>query len=261
MPAKLSVIAGFSEGTSYWIEDPVVRIGSDPECDLCLPSSDLAGHALTLEYRDGDYFLHNKSAGSIVVSGKPLPSGNTAKWREGRKVELPGNTVLVLDIDGDPAPSSQPEAPAVFDYSTDEYVDDEEDTRKDSPVDETSSGVKPATVIQLAVIAACVLGGISLIVMKPVVDRYSTAEEDVPDYEAVIREATSEDGEKLNPYMYELLTFAESRLGKNDEEARKTFCRLRDELTSRENTDEAGLSPLEETVLRYVLHRLGELEE
>ena len=53
MSAGIRVDSGVSAGTKYWIDRAVLRIGSDPQCDICLPSTELEPHAVTLEFRDG----------------------------------------------------------------------------------------------------------------------------------------------------------------------------------------------------------------
>ena len=61
MPAGIRVDSGISVGTTHWIERAVLRIGSDPQCDICLPSTELDAHALTLEA--------GMPAGAVICSG------------------------------------------------------------------------------------------------------------------------------------------------------------------------------------------------
>jgi len=81
MPASVRVESGISAGTKYWIDRAVLRVGSDPQCDICLPSAELAPHALTLEFRDGNYRAYNRSSSPVSVGGSLVQPGASAVWR------------------------------------------------------------------------------------------------------------------------------------------------------------------------------------
>src|SRR5262245_60944880 len=63
MPAKIVVKSGAAAKQVFPIEEELVRIGSDPTCELVLPDANLAPHAATLEFLDGNYIVYNRSDG------------------------------------------------------------------------------------------------------------------------------------------------------------------------------------------------------
>jgi len=85
MSAEIIVQSGISAGTRYWIERPVIRIGSDPQADVCLPSSRIAPHALTVEFRDGNYRVHARDrSASVQVNGQLVEPGSAKPFAEPR---------------------------------------------------------------------------------------------------------------------------------------------------------------------------------
>ena len=62
MSASVRIESGIAAGTNYWIDRPVLRMGSDPQCEISLPSAELSPHALTLEFRGGVYRAYNRSS-------------------------------------------------------------------------------------------------------------------------------------------------------------------------------------------------------
>ena len=61
MPAKLVVVSGAAPGSEFPIQQPVFRIGSGAQCEFRLRDPRLAVHAITMEYREDGYLLHNRS--------------------------------------------------------------------------------------------------------------------------------------------------------------------------------------------------------
>src|ERR1700755_1119101 len=101
MSASVRVESGIAAGTNYWVDRPVLRVGSDPQCEICLPSADLSPHALTLEFRGGVYRAYNRGGDPFAVGSTMLQPGGVANWDEGTAVTLPGDLRLVLAFDGD----------------------------------------------------------------------------------------------------------------------------------------------------------------
>src|SRR6478735_2232309 len=109
MSAKIRIESGISAGTSYWIDRPVLRIGSDPQCEFCLPSAELSPHTLTLEFRGGAYRVYNRGTSAVSIGRAVVQPGGAAAWEEGDTAQLPGGLQLVLEVDGDPRPSPRQE--------------------------------------------------------------------------------------------------------------------------------------------------------
>ena len=110
MSASIRIESGIAAGTNYWIDRPVLRIGSDPQCDICLPTAELAPHALTLEFRGGNYRVYNRGTSPVTVGRSTLQAGANGLWNDGDSIVLPGNLQLRLAVDGDPRPSPRPES-------------------------------------------------------------------------------------------------------------------------------------------------------
>jgi hypothetical protein len=104
MPAKIVVKSGAAANTEVVIREEVLRIGSDPSCEVMLPDPGLAPHAATLEFRDGAYIIHNRSDLPIRINAVPLERRTFRKWSVGQDLYLTERVVLRLDIDGDPKP-------------------------------------------------------------------------------------------------------------------------------------------------------------
>src|SRR5262245_4069268 len=99
MSAIIHVQSGIAAGTNYWIDRPVLRIGSDPQCEICVPSAELAAHALTLEYRTGTYRVYNRGAEPISVGATSVARGSATEWRDGQTAILAGDLHLQLEFD------------------------------------------------------------------------------------------------------------------------------------------------------------------
>ena len=108
MSASIRIESGIAAGTNYWIDRPVLRVGSDPQCEICLPTADLAPHALTL----GVPRRNVPRVQPRVVADRPgrdaLQPGAAGVWDDGDMLVLPGDVRLVLAFDGDPASVPSP---------------------------------------------------------------------------------------------------------------------------------------------------------
>ena len=155
MSASVRIESGIAAGTNYWIDRPVLRVGSDPQCEICLPSADLAPHALTLEFRAGVYRAYNRSSEPITLGAAVLQPGAAGAWTDGDSLTLPGNVRLVLAIDGDPRPSPRPESRIEDGFEDDRVATDEAIT---AATPEAAEKAKSKSIMQLAVIGLCVVG-------------------------------------------------------------------------------------------------------
>ncbi len=258
MPANLRVLTGLSAGALFWIERPVIRIGSDPACDVCLPSVALAKHAVTLEFRDGQYLVHNRARQPIGLDGRDLPADGKAPWRGGQSLRLSDDAELQLEIDGDPSPSPKP-----ADLGGEDY---DQDPEEQSLADESAGGSRePAeaakTVFQLAVIAFCVIGSVVLLIYDARKTE-AVATFDVPPFAQIVEQglADPQGGPLLSR-----LQMAEAAMVRDDQDlARTRFAALRDDLVPRQGPAHAPSPPKErsdfvENAYQHVLLRLSEL--
>ena len=97
MSAKIRIESGISAGTNYWVDRPVLRIGSDPQCEICLPSAELSPHALTLEFRGGTYRAYNRGTSAVTIGNATVQPGGVGAWAEDETAHLPGDLRLVLN--------------------------------------------------------------------------------------------------------------------------------------------------------------------
>jgi hypothetical protein len=108
MAAKLVVVSGKQPGAEYWIESEVLRIGSEPPCEIRLPDSGVPAHAATLEFRDDGYAVYNRSDGPLSLDHRPLaPRAAAARWPAGKDLYLSDELALRLVIEGDPTPAKR----------------------------------------------------------------------------------------------------------------------------------------------------------
>lgn len=183
MSAHIRVESGISAGTSYWIDKPVLRVGSDPQCEICLPSADLAAHALTVEFRDGRYRTYNRGTSAVVVGSTTVPPGGVADLPADQSVQLPGDLRLVLQVNGDPRPCPRPSNSNRDDDSDFEIEDVSPDV-----ADADATAKKPSkTVMQLAIIGFCVLGGAAFLAMPESEAAVETQE--IPTFEMLVDES------------------------------------------------------------------------
>ncbi|HVX62768.1 MAG TPA: FHA domain-containing protein [Pirellulales bacterium] len=163
MSAKVVGASGGVAGLEFWIEEEVVRIGSDAACEIAIPSSDLASHVVTLEYRQGEYLIHNRESGAILLGGRPLPERASAAWAPGAELQLSRSVVLNLVISGDPAPARQ-EVAAPF--AADEPWNEEREADDEEPAEEPAkagASKHAKSIVQAVITAVCIAGAIFML--------------------------------------------------------------------------------------------------
>lgn len=112
MPAVIRIEIGAGAGRSYPIAEDVVRIGSGSSAGLRLADPNIPPHAVTVEFRGGQYRVHNRSSRVIRIGGKPVAANASATWGDDQQLELDDHTVLRLRITGNPAPVGYRDVPA-----------------------------------------------------------------------------------------------------------------------------------------------------
>lgn len=254
MPASIRIESGISAGTSFWIDRSVLRIGSDPQCEICLPSAELSPHAVTLEFRSGTYRLYNRGTAPIVVGDTTISPGGHEIWKEDVAVQLPGNLRLVLDIDGDSQPSPRPESRRIGS----ELVEQEPISSTDVSF---SSALAPetkktsSTLVQLAVILLCV-GGMALFLTMGRGDESTSPQR--PTFEGIVEKLLAADS-SARPLL-QRLQYAQAALVRgHNEQARQRFLDLRDRLVRQREGKPQDDQQSSELVLEYVEYRLSQL--
>lgn len=256
MSATIRVDSGIAAGTTYWIDRPVLRIGSDPHSDVCLPSEELAPHTLTLEFRGGNYRVYNRSSSPVTVGSATIQAGGNAVWNDGESIELPGNQQLALMIDGDPRPSPRPESVAVDDVVVEETAASGDGTAaagEEAAAKKKSSG----TVMQLAVIGFCVAAMAFMLTSQ---GEEETEAPNRPTFDTLVRTALAKDENDPVRAIVPKLQYSQSALVRgNYRVARIWFLKLRDQLVRQVETLPEKNRPDVKQVLEYVEYRLSEM--
>ncbi len=254
MSAGIRVDSGISVGTIYWIDRAVLRIGSDPQCDISLPSTELEPHALTLEFRDGTYRVYNRCASPVSIGAAVVKPGANAVWRADETIQLPGDLRISLDVDGDPRPAPRPET------RLDDGFDDDSRSLPSGGASAEAAGEaakkSKGSLVQMGVIGICVLAMAGLLLMKK--GDAESAAKDRPTFNDIVQASLTKD--EAHRDIIRRLQYAQAALVRgNSALARERFLKLRDQLVNHVDSLDARSQADAKTVLSYVEYRLGQL--
>ncbi len=143
MSATIQVKGGKRHGTQFWIEEDVIRIGGDPSCNLIIPET--APQAVTLQFRNGDYWIYNRGGAQVRLDDAQTLSKDAVVWRPTQRMGVARGVSLHLLIDGNPAPCPAPQR------SVKGFDDDQ------PAVEEDSAPSDGNLVSSLAIIGGCCL--------------------------------------------------------------------------------------------------------
>lgn len=254
MSARIRIESGISAGTSYWIDRPVLRIGSDPQCEICLPTAELAPHALTLEFRSGAYRAYNRGTSPVTIGGAVVQPGAAVAWGEDETVQLPGDLRLVMNIDGDPRPCPRPETRADDGFA----IDDRSTLAADAAgAASAKAGTKSSSksLVQLAIIGTCVVATGAFLMMPR---GGETPAQNLPSFDAIVVASLNKD-DNIRALIQQL-QYAQSFLVRGHYDfARARFSMLRDRLVhEKDSLPEADRKDAQQ-ILDYVEYRLSQL--
>jgi hypothetical protein len=257
MSASIRIESGIAAGTNYWIDRPVLRIGSDPNCDICLPTAELTPHALTLEFRGGGYRVYNRGSSPVSVGSTVVQPGANGPWNDADRVMLPGNLQLVLAIDGDPRPSPRPESRQDDDLVVDERAAPV--AAATAAVDEAAAKKKSSkTMLQLGIIGFCVLAMAALLTMG---GGEETAAANRPTFDGIVRATLAKDENDPMRALLPRLQYAQAAIVRNNTRGAKArFLRLRDQLVRQAETLPEKSREDARRMLDYVEYRLSLLK-
>jgi hypothetical protein len=251
MSASVRIETGIAAGTTYWIDRAVLRVGSDPQCEICLPTADLPPHVLTIEFRGGAYRAYNRGSSPISVGRTMVQPGTAAAWDDGNAVTLPGDQRLVLAFDGDPRPTPRPDA------IVDDGFDDEPATDSaaaGSP--EAAAKGKSKSMVQMLIILVCVgaTGGFLM---------FGSGESEAPaanrpSFQSIVESSLKKDDAVRA--LVQKLQYAQSFVVRgNSGRAKEQFAELRDQLVRQKNSFPAANAADVQAVQDYVERQLGRL--
>lgn len=153
MPDQIKIESGLTAGTCYQIEKSVTRIGSGSGSDICLPSSQVPSHAITLERRDDEYRVYNRTKRPFQLGGQVIAAGDAANWLDGDSIVLPDGTSMLMQRNDDAIENAI--LPDVCD--DDDEVDEVEiEDRDDEQSIRTRRKLDPTIVKQLLLLATCI---------------------------------------------------------------------------------------------------------
>lgn len=152
MPARAVVHIGDEAARDFWIEQMVFRVGSDMSADLYIEHPGINPHAMTVEYRDGDYLVYNRGSGTYYMEGEPLAPGESTLWLPENGLRLNAEVTIYLETKGDPAPSRKPQTAQAL---PEDLLPEEEDPAEEKGKEEEKKSA--GSIMQLAVIGICAL--------------------------------------------------------------------------------------------------------
>ncbi|HEX4412734.1 MAG TPA: hypothetical protein VH107_03840 [Lacipirellulaceae bacterium] len=258
MPATIRIESGIAAGTNYWIDRPVLRVGSDPGCEICLPTADLAPHALTLEFRGGIYRAYNRGASPIRVGATTLPAGGSGVWNDGDTVALGGGQQLVLAIDGDPRPTPQPDAGANDGYSdAPAIMADESNGAALSTGAAAAKKSSSSSTMQLAIIGLCVVGIGGLLLLNQIGGLDAAPAANRPTFTQIVTDSLKKD-DVIRTFVQKLQV-AESFIVRGNPELAKTdFANFRDQIMRRTDSLSEADRKDADAIRQYAEFRLGQ---
>lgn len=156
MSARITIQSGIAAGSYHDVYQRVARVGSDPGSDICLPSANIPGHALTLEFREEGCRVYNRCRNNVYVGAQVLEPDQVAPWPETDILELADDIELLLDL----APETI--VPAI-DHD-DEIVESQASTAAVGQPRATKASGSGRTLMQLGVTVACLVGCVLLLV-------------------------------------------------------------------------------------------------
>ena len=186
MPAIIRILSGPGTGREHWIESPVLRIGSHPDADLCIPNPAISSHAITLEFRNKQYVVHNRSEQAFFVGKRSVEKNSKATWAGGEELEFPGVAVLTLLVDRDPSPSSKPQLHETEPTTSDNA--DVEEVENDEKAVTPSGGFSPKEMIQLAVTICCVVGIVAILAFKTIPQKQGDKKAETVKLEEILKD-------------------------------------------------------------------------
>jgi hypothetical protein len=254
MLAQITIQSGIAAGTSHPIAGRVARVGSDPQSEVCVPTGDIPGHALTLEFRDEQCLVYNRCRESVYIGARVVEPDQILEWPETDILQLGSDTELLLDF----ALASDE---ALYAYGDDNG--DEPDRESGSPAVSAAAieaGQPPPSsrktskmVGQLCVTLICLVGCVLLLVRDQ--NRKSGVSSGLQFSELI---ATSLASDRVSPELIQRLQFAEAqRVRGRDEVAEDEFQAIRDDLIGQLDQSEEDLEKPTAQILRYIQSRLG----
>jgi len=271
MPVQIRIP---SNNRTVWIENCPVRVGSDINAGVRIASADVASYAATVDYRNGSYYVWNRSPGDLLINSQPLPPNENSEWPDGATLTLTGGTELVLELSGDGAPApmvnshQQIRAELDEEYENQVLENEVEQEKTEPEVKPGSEGSMLSVIAQCVFIVLCLLGAV-VVLYTQVINPGEPAMQSSGDVTSVMKQLKDEieeqaDDKALTSHLNNLLTLLrEAELamaGGKTERARRKFFQLRSQLLK---SKQAGgeLTDGESGLLDHVLTKIEVLSK
>jgi hypothetical protein len=248
MSARITIQSGIAAGTSHRLENRVARVGSDPQSDICLPTAEVPGHALTLEFRDDHCRVYNRCRDNVYIGAQVVGPDQVAEWPETDILQLGEDIELMLDFEDDNENHN-----VLNGLEYDEPVQSGDEAAQ-APTVRSSSSSSAKTLLQLGVTVLCVIGCVLLLIR----DKNRTAPKaDAPDFAAVVLNGLK--NPSVSSELIRRVQHAESqRIRGQEETARRQFVSIRDDLMPHFANNRTERTEELEPIFKLVQSRLAD---
>ena len=254
MFARITIQSGIAAGTSHRIKRRVARVGSDPQSDVCLPSAEIPGHALTLEFREDSCLVYNRCSENVYIGAQVVEPEQSVQWPETDILQLGQGIELLLDFDD-----------SEIDDNFEEYGNDDSGSEVDTVSQSTISqqadvrqnGKSMKTAMQLGVTILC-LAGCALLLIRDQ-NRNSTPDSG-PGFTEIISTAIAK--RDVAPELIQRLQHAEAqRIRGRKKVANTEYQSIRDDLVAELTNQPQNEEKRTSQILQFVQSRLGTIIE
>jgi len=247
MSARIQLTGSAASAAEFIVQNDVVRVGSDPTCDILIPEA--PPRWFTLQRRGEEFLVHNRSQSDLRLGRKRIPPGSPAVvWspdvplalKSGITLELQvGNVVLPTDV------CEQWVGPA----------DNQETKMHDEAIDE-AEGVSTR---QLVILGIC-----GVLVALMLLDVATTGPDGAQkSFVQIVSDlaARVQSGDPTAPLLLETLQEARYHEIRGEfEAAGRLYGFVRDDILTREDIVDGNWSSVDRHIYDYVRRRLQGIE-
>ena len=252
MSAFITIQSGIAAGTSHRIENRVARVGSDPQSDVCLPTAEIPGHALTLEFDENGCRVYNRCRNNVQIGEQMVEPDQAAAWPETDVLQLGEDIELLLDFEDPEAQNANANFYTEFDDETD--VAENHSAAKEQEQAENKSSSSAKTMMQLAITLLCVVG-CALLLLRD--QNRNSGPESGPGFSEIVTSAV--ENADVSSELIRRIQHAETqRIRGRREIAREQYQSIRDDIIAarvNRHSDGASASPVAQ-ILRFIQTRL-----
>lgn len=102
MPSAIRIESAACPLTYAWVEADVVRVGSAPGNEICIP--DIDPLAVTVLYQDRGFAVINRTSRTLALANRPFAPGDEVQWPKSSPLAINDQVTLRLLCQADPSP-------------------------------------------------------------------------------------------------------------------------------------------------------------